>query len=56
MLAYDSATVRLEVTDTAVASVIADMLPRSGYSVFSLAPVHRSLEDVFMGLVESGDL
>src|SRR5207244_2413768 len=38
VLAHDTATVRLGVTDPAVASVIADVLPRSGYRVFSLAP------------------
>ena len=38
------------------ASVIADVLPRSGYRVFSLTPVLHSLEDVFMSLVEGGDL
>jgi ABC-2 type transport system ATP-binding protein len=48
-------TIRLGVTDLSVASVIADVLPRSGYRVFSLTPVQHSLEDVFMSLVEGGD-
>jgi ABC-2 type transport system ATP-binding protein len=56
VLAHDTATVRLGVTDPAVASVIADVLPRSGYRVFSLAPVQHSLEDLFMSLVEGGEL
>jgi ABC-2 type transport system ATP-binding protein len=56
VLAHDSATVRLGVTDTSVASVIADVLPRSGYRVFSLTPVQHSLEDVFMRLVKGGEL
>lgn len=56
VLARDSATVRLGVADTSVASVIADLLPRSGYRVFSLSPVQHSLEDVFMSLVQGGEL
>ena len=56
VLAHDTTTVRLGVTDPSVASVIADVLPRSGYRVFSLAPVQHSLEDLFMSLVEGGEL
>jgi ABC-2 type transport system ATP-binding protein len=56
VLAHDTATVRLGVTDPSVASVIADVLPRSGYRVFALAPVQHSLEDLFMSLVEGGEL
>jgi ABC-2 type transport system ATP-binding protein len=51
-----TATVRLGVVEPSVAAVIADVLPRSGYRVFSLTPVQHSLEDVFMSLVEGGDL
>ena len=51
-----TATIRLGVADPSVASIIADVLPRSGYRVFSLTPVQHSLEDVFMSLVEGGDL
>jgi ABC-2 type transport system ATP-binding protein len=51
-----TATIRLGVADPSVASVIADVLPRGGYRVFSLTPVQHSLEDVFMSLVEGGDL
>jgi ABC-2 type transport system ATP-binding protein len=56
VVSHNGDTVRLAVTDTAVASVIADVLPRSGYRVYALAPVQRSLEDVFMSLVQTGDL
>lgn len=51
-----TATVRLGVTDLSVASIIADVLPRGGFQVFSLTPVQHSLEDVFMSLVEGGGL
>jgi ABC-2 type transport system ATP-binding protein len=50
----DATTVRLAVTDASVAAVIADVLPRGGYRVFALTPVQRSLEDVFISLVERG--
>jgi ABC-2 type transport system ATP-binding protein len=56
VVAHDHATVRLSVADVTVASVIADVLPRSGYRVYTLVPVQRSLEDVFMSLVQGGDL
>jgi hypothetical protein len=46
--------VRLGVGDTSVAAVITDVLPRAGYRVFTLVPVQRSLEDVFISLVERG--
>jgi ABC-2 type transport system ATP-binding protein len=54
-LSNDGFTVRLRVSDTDVAALIADLLPRAGYRVYSLVPVQRSLEDVFMTLVEGGD-
>ncbi len=56
VLAHDSATIRLGVSDQSVASVIADVLPRSGYRVFALAPVQHSLEDLFLTLVKGGEL
>ena len=56
VLGHDAATVRLAVHETSVAAVIADVLPRSGYRVYGLAPVQRSLEDVFISLVEHGEL
>ena len=56
VLAHDHSSVRLGVADPAVASVIADVLPRSGYRVFSLVPMQQSLEDVFMSLVKGGEL
>src|SRR5262249_31286780 len=36
VLSHDATTVRLGVADVSVASVIADILPRSGYRVYSL--------------------
>jgi ABC-type uncharacterized transport system ATPase subunit len=51
----DATTVRLVVADISVAAVIADVLPRGGYRVFSLTPLQRSLEDVFISLVEGGE-
>jgi ABC-2 type transport system ATP-binding protein len=56
VLEHDSTTLRLGVSDPSVASVIADVLPRAGYRVFSLTPVQHSLEDVFMSLVQGGEL
>jgi ABC-2 type transport system ATP-binding protein len=56
VVGHDQATVRLAVVDPSVASVIADTLPRSGYRVYSLVPIQQSLEDVFMALVQGGDL
>jgi ABC-2 type transport system ATP-binding protein len=55
VLASDASTIRLGVVDASVAAVIADVLPRAGYRVFSLTPVQRSLEDVFISLVERGE-
>ena len=54
VLAHDATTVRLGVSDASVASLIADVLPLRGYHVYSMAPVQRSLEDVFMSLVAGG--
>jgi len=56
VLTYDSATVQLRVTDLSVASVIADIVTRSGYRLLSIAPVQHSLEDIFLNLVERGEL
>ncbi len=56
VLAHDAETIRLGVTDLSVAAVIADVLPRSGYRVFSLTPVQHSLEELFMSLVQGGEL
>jgi ABC-2 type transport system ATP-binding protein len=56
LLTHDHATVRLAVEDSSVAAVIADVLPRSGYRVYSLVPVQQSLEDVFISLVQGGEL
>jgi ABC-2 type transport system ATP-binding protein len=56
VLKYDTTTIRLGVRDVSVASVVAEVLPRAGYRVFSLVPVQRSLEEVFISLVEGGEL
>jgi ABC-2 type transport system ATP-binding protein len=56
ILACDDMSVILAVPDPSVASIIADVLPRSGYRVFSLTPTQQSLEDVFMSLVKGGEL
>ena len=48
-------TVTLGVTDLDVAPVIAETVVRSGYRLFELVPVQRSLEDVFVGLVEGSE-
>jgi ABC-2 type transport system ATP-binding protein len=55
VLSHDHTSVRLGVSDTSVAAVITDVLPRAGYRLFSLTPVQRSLEDVFISLVERGE-
>jgi len=55
VLAYDASTVRLGVTTTDVAAVITDVLPRAGYRLYTVVPVQRSLEDVFISLVERGE-
>ena len=54
LLAEDGTTVTLGVTDVAVAPLIADTVVRGGYELHGLVPVHRSLEDVFIDLVEGG--
>ena len=55
VLAVEDATVTLGVSDVEVAPLIADAVVRGGYQLYGLAPVHRSLEDVFMDLVEGGE-
>ena len=54
VLAVDETTVTLGVTDVEVAPRIAAEVVGSGYQLYGLVPVHRSLEDVFMDLVEGG--
>lgn len=54
-LAVDGATIVLGVPDLEVAPAIAEMVVRTGYRLYGLVPVQRSLEDVFVSLVEGGD-
>ena len=49
------ATVTLAVTDLELAPLVAETVMRSGYRLFGLVPVHRSLEEIFMSLVEGGE-
>jgi ABC-2 type transport system ATP-binding protein len=53
--AVEGATVTLGVADVAVAPLIAAAVMRGGYQLHALVPVHRSLEDVFIDLVEGGE-
>ncbi len=55
VLAVEGATVTLGVADVEVAPLIAAAVVRGGYQLYGLVPVHRSLEDVFMDLVEGGE-
>ena len=54
VLAVDGATITLGVADVEVAPQIATAVMRGGYQLYGLVPVHRSLEDVFIDLVEGG--
>ncbi len=51
----EGATVTLAVTDPQIAPLVAETVMRRGYRLFGLVPVHRSLEEVFMDLVEGGE-
>ncbi len=55
VLAVDGTTVTLGVADVEVAPLIAEAVMRGGYQLYGLVPVHRSLEDVFIDLVEGGE-
>jgi ABC-2 type transport system ATP-binding protein len=50
----EETTLTLE-AEAEVAPLIAEAVIRGGYRLFGLVPVHRSLEDVFMQLVEEGE-
>jgi len=52
VLAVEETTVTLGAADAAIAPLIAEAVLRAGYRLYALVPVHRSLEDVFLGLVE----
>ena len=55
VLAVEGATVTLGVADVEAAPLIAAAVGCGGYQLYGLVPVHRSLEDVFMDLVEGGE-
>jgi ABC-2 type transport system ATP-binding protein len=50
----EGTTVTLE-AEAETAPLIAEAVIRAGYRLFGLVPLHRSLEDVFMQLVEEGE-
>ncbi len=47
--------VTVEVRDLDAAARLAETVVRSGYQLFGLVPLQRSLEEVFVGLVEGGE-
>ena len=49
------ATVTLAVTDLEIAPLVAETVMRRGYQLFGLVPVHRTLEELFMDLIEDGE-
>jgi len=49
------ATVTLSVSDLEVAPLVAETVMRRGYQLFGLVPIHRTLEEIFMDLVEGGE-
>ena len=55
VLTVDGTTLTLAVADVEVAPQIATAVIRGGYRLYGLVPVHRSLEDVFVDLVEGGE-
>ena len=55
ILAVRDRTVTLGVTGLDAAPRIADLVVRQGYRLFGLVPVQRSLEDVFVSLVDGGE-
>ena len=55
VLAVEAPTVVLGVPDLEVAPAIAETVVRLGYRLYGLVPLQRSLEDVFVSLVDGGD-
>jgi ABC-2 type transport system ATP-binding protein len=55
VLSVDGATVTLGVADLDVAPTLAELVVRRGRRLFGLVPLQRSLEEVFVSLVEGGD-
>ena len=54
VMAVDDTTVVLAAEGTDPAAAVAAELVRAGYGLQALIPVHRSLEDIFVGLVSEG--
>ena len=55
VLEADGSTVTLGVADLEVAPLVAEAVVRRGRRLYGLVPVQRSLEEVFVSLVETGD-
>jgi ABC-2 type transport system ATP-binding protein len=55
VVAVEGTTVTLAVAELEIASAVAELVVGSGYRLYGLVPVQRSLEDVFVGLVEESD-
>jgi ABC-2 type transport system ATP-binding protein len=53
--AHGGMTVVLGVPDLEVAPAIAETVVQRGYRLYGLVPIQRSLEEVFVSLVEGGD-
>jgi ABC-2 type transport system ATP-binding protein len=49
------AMLTLAVTDLEIAPLVAETVMRRGYRLYGLVPVHRTLEEIFMDLVEGGE-
>jgi ABC-2 type transport system ATP-binding protein len=54
VLAVDGTTVTVGVAELDAAPAIAEAIVRAGYRLYSLVPMQRSLEDVFISLVHGG--
>jgi ABC-2 type transport system ATP-binding protein len=52
LLSVDEATVTLGVSSLDDGAGVADAVVRSGYRLYGLVPMHQSLEEVFLSLVE----
>ena len=55
VIAVDGNTLTLAVDDVEVAPQVASAVVGGGYRLYGMVPVHRSLEDVFVDLVEGGE-
>jgi len=54
VLAVDGTTVTVGVAELDAAPAIAEAIVRAGYRLYSLVPMQRSLEDMFISLVHGG--